>query len=118
MQSNLSVQPYRPAFKANVSESLIGAAESYYQKNYSPRGYNLFYEAVKRFNKLPNTDSITIGMKKIYSNGKKQFALYAKEEDTGRQVVLSQKDQFRKLLEKFTHINEYEFNLKMGRNTK
>lgn len=63
---------------------------------------------------MPNTDSINISGRRMYHNGEASYALYARDNNTGKSVLLTAKNQFRKLLEKFSYMNEYEFNVKMG----
>lgn len=48
----------------------------------------------------------------VNENGQKMHALYI-EEDGYKPVLLSKKDQFRKLLAKFMKVNDYEFNIKV-----
>ena len=68
--------------------------------------------AFKRY----GTNDVDIIYDKINLNGKTQYVLYAvkKGMKPGEYVVLAIKDQFRKLVEKFTRINEYEYTMKMA----
>ena len=59
---------------------------------------------------MPDTQGITISYERINEEGKMKHALIAQKGD--KKVVLSTKDQFRKIVEKFSHINEYEFKIK------
>ena len=113
MNSNLTVRPYKPTFKANFADKFLDAADSYYSKN--PKGYRAFCENLRKFNEFKNTDDITISYKVIYQKGKKLYILLAEKLGDNKPVILSSKDQFRKLLEKFSHITKFEFDIKTAR---
>jgi len=114
MQQNLSINPVNTSFRANLDGRFLDAADGYYKQLKSPVKYKQFCSAVRRFAEIPNTDNITITYKKIFKDGKPSHALYAIEEGKESPVVLTVKDHFRKLLEKFSYMNEYEFKTKMG----
>lgn len=104
-------------FKANVSSDFRAAAENLllHPKNTgmaSAKKHESFMNAIKRFGKFGNPETL-ITLKKEFKDGKKMFSLYA-EEPNKNPVLLTTKDSFRKVVEKFTHINEYEFNIKVN----
>ena len=119
MQSNLSVTPYSPAFQANVHKDFINAASIHYKKQHAPQKFEKFMKKVHAF-EYYGTNDVNIVYDKVNLNGKTQHVLYAvkKGMKPGEYVVLSAKDQFRKLVEKFMHINEYEYTMKMAQQTK
>lgn len=103
-------------FKANVSNDFRAAAENLllHPKNTgmaSAKKHESFMNAIKRFGKFGNPETL-ITLKKESKDGKKIFSLYA-EEPGKTPVLLTTKDNFRKIIEKFTHINEYEYNIKV-----
>ena len=114
MQYNNTIMPSNSAvaFKASFDAKFLNAADAYYQKMNSPAKYKQFCSAVRRFVEVPNSDHITIRYNRGYANGKPSHMLYASE--NGKDVLLTAKDQFRKLLDKFSYMNEYEFKLKTG----
>lgn len=114
MQSSMTIKAAQPAvaFKASFDDKFLNAADAYYQKMNSPAKYKQFCSAVRRFAEVPNSDHITIRYNKGFANGKPSHMLYASE--NGKDVLLTAKDQFRKLLDKFSYMNEYEFKLKTG----
>ena len=119
MQSNLNVTPYRPAFQANVHKDFINAACIHYNKQHAPQKFEKFMQKVQAFKRY-GTNDVNIIYDKVTLNGKTQHVLYAVKDGMkqGEYVVLSTKDQFRKLVEKFMHINEYEYTMKMAQQTK
>ena len=102
-----------PNFTAKFDGHFLDAADAFYKKNNVPSKYKQFCSAVRRFAEVPNSDSITISYKKEFTKGQPVHSLYASEPDKSP-VILTKKDQFRKLLEKFSYMNEYEFKLKTG----
>ena len=113
-----SVNNMNTNFKANVSKDFRAAAENLllHPKNQgmaSAKKHESFMHAIKRFGKFGNPETL-ITLKKEFKDGKKMFSLYA-EEPGKDSVLLTTKDNFRKVVEKFTHINEYEYNLKMNK---
>ena len=119
MQSNLSVTPYKPNFQANVHKDFINAACIHYNKQHAPQKFEKFMQKVQAFKRY-DTNDVNIIYDKFTLNGKTQHVLYAVKDGMkqGEYVVLSTKDQFRKLVEKFMHINEYEYTMKMAQQTK
>lgn len=114
----LPVNNVNTNFKANVSKDFRAAAENLLlhpkdQRMASAKKHNSFMHAIKRFGKFGNSETL-ITLKKEFKDGKKTFSLYA-EENGKEPILLTSKDSFRKVVEKFTHINEYEYNLKTNK---
>ena len=110
MNNTISYQ--QPAFRANIEGKFLDAADGYL-KNQSKGQYKQFCSAVRRFSEIPNSDHLTITYRKGFENGVPSHILYAKEEGKAP-IVLTKKDQFRKLIQKFSFMNEYEFKVKTG----
>ena len=114
----LPVNSVNTSFKANVSGDFRAAAENLllHPKDKgmaSLKKHDSFMHAIKRFGKFGNPETL-ITLKKEFKDGKRMFSLYA--EEAGKEpVLLTTKDNFRKVVEKFTHINEYEYNLKTNK---
>ena len=109
---NNTILPYQPNFRANIDEKLLDAAHGYLKKR-SANEYKQFRSAIRRFHEVPNSDHLTIAYKRGYENGQEMHSLCAIE--NGKEpIVLSKKDQFRKLVQKFLYMNEYEFKTKTG----
>lgn len=110
IQSNYQSN-YQPNFKATVSKDFIDAAKNYLKKN--PTKLEAFEKKVDTY-KYYGTDDINIFYKKNIINGKANYALYAAKNGMKPEeyVVLTVKDFFRKVVEKFMHINKYEFDMK------
>ena len=105
-------QTQQPAFKANIDGRFLDAANGYLKNK--PQGqYKQFCSAVRRFVEVPNSDHITISYKKGFENGAPTHALYANQEGKDP-ILLTKKDQFRKLIQKFSFMNEFEFKTKTG----
>ena len=100
------------SFRANIDGKFLNAADALL-RNQPPKLYKQFNSAVRRFIELPKSDHITISYKKEFRNGQPMHILYA--DGAGKKpVVLAAKDQFRKLIQKFAFMNEYEFKIKTG----
>lgn len=114
MEVRLTVNP-ETNFKAQLSQDFINAARHHYAKSPSPKPFRRFLSKMAEFHNFPNSDDVKIIHDKVSVGGKLQHVLYAVKEGMKREewVVLTTKDCFRKLVEKFTHINKYEFELKM-----
>ncbi len=111
MQVN-SIQPNnQPNFQANVSKNFIEASKNYLKKN--PLKLEAFEKKVDTY-KYYGTDDMNIFHQRVMLNGKPHYALYAAKDGMKPEeyVVLTVKDAFRKIVEKFMHINKYEFNTK------
>ena len=102
----------QPAFKANIDRKFLDAADGYLKNK--PKGrYKQFCSAVRRFVEIPNSDHITISYKKSFERGVETHALYA-EPKGNEPILLTKKDLFRKLVQKFSFMNEFEFKTKTG----
>lgn len=114
MKSDLTINTaYRPAFQANVSEEFIKGAKSYYRNANQEYKFKKFMQKVSAF-KSYDTDEYTIVHEKINLNGINQHVLYAIKDGMkpGEYIVLAVKDSYKKILEKFTHISDYEYAMK------
>ncbi|MGN0031034.1 MAG: hypothetical protein ACI37Q_03670 [Candidatus Gastranaerophilaceae bacterium] len=100
------------SFKANIDSKFLNAADAYL-KNQPPKQYKQFNSAVRRFVEIPNSDHLTISYKRSFQNGLPTHSLYANEAGQPP-ILLTVKDQFRKLIQKFSYMNEYEFKIKTG----
>lgn len=111
MQINSLQSNYQPNFKANVSKNFVEASKNYLRKN--PSKLEAFEKKVDTY-KYYGTDDINVFHQRIMLNGKPQYALYAAKDGMMPEeyVLLTVKDVFRKIVEKFMHINKYEFNMK------
>lgn len=110
----MQIKPYKQSFKAQIDDKFLDAADGYYKNSKSATEYKQFCSAIRRFSEMPNTDHITLSIGRFNEDGEARHALYAFDEKNDRFVVLTAKDQFRKLLKKFSFMNEYEFKVKMG----
>lgn len=109
---NNTISHQQPCFRANVDSKFLDAADGYLQKQ-SPKQYKQFCSAVRRFVEIPNSNHLTIEYKKEFINNTVSHSLYATE--AGKTpILLTVKDQFRKLIQKFSFMNEYEFKIKTG----
>jgi len=100
------------SFKASIDGRFLDAADAFLKKQKSS-DYKQFNCAVRRFVEIPNSDNITISYKRGFSKGKPVHSLIAYEKGKAP-VLLASKDQFRKLIQKFSYMNEYEFKIKTG----
>ena len=112
MLNSISNSSQELSFKASFDAHFLDAANAYYTKLKSPAKNKQFNSAIRRFVEVPNSDEIKISYKRGFKDGKPAHVLYATKE--GNDIVLIVKDQFRKLLEKFSYMNEYEFKIKTG----
>ena len=116
MQIHSHTNNSNTTFQAKISPEFISAAKNYYTKTsnaaQSEAKINKFMHKVGEYEKF-GSDDITIIHKKI-SHNPQQHALYATKEGMKPEeyIVLTVKDQFRKVLEKFQRINQYEFDIK------
>lgn len=100
------------SFRANIDSKFLDAADGFLKKQ-PQKQYQQFQSAVRRFIEIPNSDNLTITYKKGFENGLPVHSLYANE--AGKEpILLTAKDQFRKLIQKFSYMNEYEFKIKTG----
>lgn len=100
------------SFKAGFDPKFLDAADGFLKRQ-PEKQYKQFQSAVRRFVEIPNSDHLTITYKKGFENGTPIHILYANE--AGKEpILLTAKDQFRKLVQKFSYMNEYEFKIKTG----
>ena len=115
MNTNMSISNSNMNFKAHLSDKFLDAADGYYRHSKQAGEYKQFCSAIRRFGEIPNTDNITLLYKKIRDSKQNVFhMLIAQDKETGTETLLITKDLFRKLLKKFSYMNEYEFKTKMG----
>lgn len=111
METNYSIRN-NPAFGATVSENFIKAAKNYY-KGVEYRPYKLypFDRKVAQITDNFGYDEFVIKHSKHKKDGKTFHVLSA---DNGEySVPITQKDQFRKVLEKFMHLTKGELYVKI-----
>jgi len=97
------------SFKANISSRFLAPAKRQLENATYTQQIN-FEDNLNMFKAMPNTQGITISYERIREDGELKHALIAQKGD--KKVILSQKDQFRKLVEKFSRMTEYEFRQK------
>lgn len=103
-------------FKANVSERFINRATEFCKKSGKQDLYTRFIQNVERF-KNYGSDNVTVYYSKKNINGKDMHVLTAVDDSLipAKRIILTSKDLFRKVIDKFSRINEYEFNVKMNK---
>lgn len=111
MQTNLRVNN-QPTFNARVSDNFIKAAHNYLNGvEYRPSKTKFFDKKVAQvFNEF-GYDEFTIKYAKENKDGKLTHKLYAEKE--GLSVPLTEKDQFRKVIEKFQRMTKGELYVKI-----
>lgn len=97
------------SFRAEVSQRFLAPAKRHLE-NATYRQQSMFEDNVAMFENMPNTEGIIISYERVRENGEMKHALVAQKGD--KKVTLSVKDQFRKIVEKFSRMNEYEFQTK------
>lgn len=112
MQTNFNVNHSNPAFGISVSESFIKAAHNYYKGvEYRPWRANIFDKKVaKVFNDF-GYDEFTLNYEKVQKGGKISHVLKAERE--GLSVPITEKDRFRKVIEKFQRMTKGELYIKI-----
>lgn len=111
MQTNFSINN-QPAFGISVSDKFVKAAHNYFNGvEYRPWKSEVFDKKVaKAFNEY-GYDEFLIKYAKESKDGKQIHSLYAEKE--GLSVPLTQKDQFRKVIEKFMRMTKGELYVKI-----
>ena len=115
MQSSLTINHYQPNFQAKVSKHFIEDAHSLFNYKHIRNEIKVgFDEKVTEFENFGYDDYFIKHVKKDI-NGKRYHQIIAVRPgmDDSEGTLLTCKDQFRKAIEKFTHINKYEFTKKM-----
>jgi len=109
MQVNSVNNNSQPSFKAYITNDFYVAARNHFNKIRRPERFDMFEKQMAKIEQM-GTTNMRVSHKRIFEDGKPQYALLVNNGD--KQAVLTVKDQFRKIVEKFMHINEYEFNIK------
>jgi hypothetical protein len=118
MQTSISVKNIQPNFRAKVAKSFIEDAHKLFKDKHTRKPMNVsFDEKVVEFENF-GYDEYSIKYLKKDIDGKRYHKLIAVRSgmDDSEGTILTIKDQFRKVVEKFTHINKYEFTKKMEQN--
>ena len=115
MQVN-KVQNNNPSFGIKISEKFIKAADALYcdRPNKNQAAFNKIYRKAKYMEEHYGFDDYTIVLKEEHKNHKLMTSLYAVKDDDTKSVLLTMKDGLNKVMEKFTHINEYELATKIN----
>jgi len=120
MQSTLSVNNIQPSFHAQVSKNFIKNAINTIDSQMRNKSLKInFDKKVKEFADF-GYDDFFVKYVKENIDGVRYHKLIAVKPgmDDSQGTVLTKKDKFRKVIEKFTHINKYEFTKKMETNLK
>ena len=98
------------AFGIKVSDKFIKAADMLYcdRPNKNQAAFNKVYRKAKYMEEHYGYDDYTIVLREEKRKNKLMSVLYAVKDDNSNEVLLAMKDGLNKLMEKFTHINEYE----------
>lgn len=111
MQSYLNLNNH-PTFGASVSDRFIKAVHNYYNGvEYRPYKIKPFEERVKQVFNDFGYDEFTIIYKKEKENGANFHYLYAGNGEY--KVLLTKKDKFRKVIDKFMNMNKHELYIKI-----
>jgi len=105
------------SFGIKISPSLLEAADEFYcGVNHSQEEFDRFYRKAKYMEENYGFDDYEIVLKKFYKKGKPKTGIYAVRGEgyNKKEIVLTVKDNVRKALEKFLHINVHELNTKIG----
>lgn len=113
MQVNSIQNNNQPNFQARVSQKFVKAADNYFKKYGDLQKKANFDNKVDEFIDF-GTDKMVVQYKKLVKDNKTSHKLYVRDYDSEGQkaFLLTEKDNFRKVLEKFSHINDFEFNKK------
>ena len=113
MNTNISLDNRNVYFGAYVSDNFFKAAHNYYKGvEYNPDKAILFDEKVFQVEDKFGYDEFTINLKKETKDGKRYFSLYAVS-DNMKPVLLTSKDKFRKVLDKFMRLTKGELYTKI-----
>lgn len=118
MQSSLTINNFQPNFQAKVAKHFIDDAHKLFNYKHIRNEMKVaFDEKVTEFENFGYDDYFIKYVKKDI-NGKRFYQLLAVRPgmDDSEGTLLTSKDQFRKMIEKFTHINKFEFTKKMEHN--
>ena len=113
MQSNLSVNGYRPTFGIKVNEDLIKAVHNYYSGvEYRPWRAKIFDKRVKEMEETLGYNDFELTYNKGTFYNENTHSLYATKEGM-EPVLIAQKDQFRKIIEKLRYLSRRELYTKI-----
>jgi hypothetical protein len=113
MQSNLSINSNSPSFGLKVNKEFIKAAHNYYNGvEYRPGRVNVFDANVRKVEQNYGYDEFEMYHEKRTEGGKEFFRLLVKR-DGMKPVLISEKDQFRKIIEKFRRFTKGELYAKI-----
>ena len=120
MQTNLSISQSQTNFKAQVSNGFIKHTKKFYTGIGNNKAkLKQFEQKVEAFKDYGYDDYFIKYVQKDF-NGERRHMLIAVRNgmDDSMGTVLTTKDKFRKVVEKFLHINEWEFTKKMEEKNK
>lgn len=115
-----SVQNNNTSFGIKISKDFIKAADSLYcdRPNKNQAAFNKIYRKAKYMEEHYGFDDYTIVLKEEHKNDKLMTSLYAIKDDCSKSVLLTMKDGLNKVMEKFSHINQYELTTKINQANK
>lgn len=115
MQIN-NIQNNNMSFGIKISDKFIKAADSLYcdRPNPNQQAFNRIYRKAKYMQEHYGFDDYTVVLREEHKNNKLMTSLYAVRDDNTKSVLLTMKDGLNKVMEKFTHINEYELTTKIN----
>ncbi len=120
MQTNLSISQSQTNFKAQIEKNFINNAKKFYKGIGNNKAkLKQFEEKVNAFKDYGYDDYFIKYVKKDF-NGEQRHMLIAVRNGMADTMgtVLTSKDKFRKVVEKFLHINKWEFTTKMEEKNK
>lgn len=115
MQSSLSINGVQPNFQAKVAKHFIDDAHKLFNYKHINKDLKVaFDEKVIEFENFGFNDYYIKYKKTKVNDANVHNIVAAKSGDyNSKEILLTSKDQFRKAIEKFTHISKYEFTQKM-----
>ena len=116
MQINKVQNNNQTSFGIKISKDFIKAADSLYCDRPKPnqQAFNKIYRKAKYMEEHYGFDDYTVVLKEEHKNNKLMTSLYAVKDDNSKRVLLTLQDGLNKVMEKFTHINEYELTTKIN----
>lgn len=99
------------SFSAKISKKFVGDVNNYLSGSRNEGLRDNFNAKVEEY-KLFGNPNMEVTYKNSYEDGQRMHSLYI-EEPGYSPVLLAKKDMFRKLISKFQHINQYEFDIKV-----
>lgn len=115
MQVN-NIQNNQTTFGIKISPKFIKTADILYCDRRKPnqQAFNRIYRKARYMEENYGFDDYTIILKEEHKNNKLMTSLYAVKDDNSKSVLLTMKDGLNKVMEKFSHINEYELSTKIN----